>query len=90
MRGSLLRQALFQELAPRARETGTSILTWGSLGEGILSAKFDTTVSFGSDDRRSRYEDFKGEAFERNLRVANQVREVAERCEKTPAQVALR
>ena len=47
-------------------------MTWGSLGQGILTGKYNReNVCFGADDRRSReiYVNFHGEKLEQNLRI---------------------
>ena len=56
-------------------------MTWGSLGQGILTGKYDKTVSFGSDDRRSRevYVNFHGEKLEKNLKIVDTMRPIAEK-----------
>ena len=38
-----------------AQDLEMTILTWGSLGQGILTGKYTKeNVNFGNDDRRSR------------------------------------
>lgn len=55
-------------------------LTWGSLGQGILTGKYGADVHFDSDDRRSRaaYDNFYGEKLARNLRIVEVMRPIAE------------
>lgn len=67
-------------------------LTWGSLGQGILSGKYDATSTFGSDDRRSRptYINFHGAKLAHNLRIVELLRRVANEIGTTPAAVAIR
>lgn len=67
-------------------------LTWGSLGQGILTGKYDRGTVFGKDDRRSRdiYVNFHGEKLEQNLRIVEVLRAVAEKHEKTLAACAIR
>lgn len=90
VRGSLLRRRLVKELKPVARANDVRVISWGSLGEGMLSAKFSESTTFDGNDRRSRYEDFSGEAFERGLHVAQTLRDEAAPLDKTAAQLALR
>ena len=67
-------------------------LTWGSLGQGILTGKYDKNVAFGSDDRRSReiYVNFHGEKLKKNLGIVEALKEVGQEREKTPASIAIR
>lgn len=54
-------------------------MTWGSLGQGILTGKYDGNTAFGSDDRRSRavYVNFHGEKLAQNLRIVEVLKEIA-------------
>ena len=70
-----------------------SILTWGSLGQGILTGKYnrENTV-FGADDRRSRdiYVNFHGEKLEKNLAIVDAMRPIAQKYGKPVSAVAIR
>lgn len=72
------------------QETGSSLVTWGSLAQGLLSGKYDANSYFGENDRRSRYENFQGEKFARNLHTVEVIKRVAAQLGKSPAQVAIR
>lgn len=67
-------------------------LTWGSLGQGILTGKYSRDAHFDSDDRRSRavYVNFHGEKFQKNLDIVDAMRPIAAAHEKTLAAVAIR
>lgn len=68
-------------------------LTWGSLGQGILTGKYTKdNVNFGSDDRRSReiYVNFHGEKLLKNLEIVEAMKKIAEKYEKPVAAVAIR
>ena len=68
-------------------------LTWGSLGQGILTGKYTKeNVNFGSDDRRSReiYVNFHGEKLEKNLAIVDAMRPIADRYNKPLSALAIR
>lgn len=67
-------------------------LTWGSLGQGVLTGKYGADASFGADDRRSRavYVNFHGERLERNLRIVESMRGVSERTGRSLPAIAVR
>lgn len=69
-----------------------SPLTWGSLGQGILTGKYDKSSVFGKDDRRSRsvYVNFHGEKLEKNLKIVEVLKQIAEKKNISVAAVALR
>ena len=73
-------------------EFSISPFTWGSLGQGILTGKYDKSVAFGSDDRRSRdiYVNFHGEKLLKNLEIVDVMRGIAEAHDKPVSAVAIR
>lgn len=75
-----------------AEELQLTPLTWGSLGQGILSGKYDRNTTFGPDDRRSRptYVNFHGEKLLKNLEIVDAMRPIAQAHGKSIAAVAIR
>ena len=75
-----------------AEVLGLNPLTWGSLGQGILTGKYDASSTFGSDDRRSReiYVNFHGEKLLQNLRIVDKLREIAAQTGKSIPACAIR
>lgn len=70
-----------------------SPMTWGSLGQGILTGKYTReNVNFGSNDRRSRdiYVNFHGEKLEQNLRIVDVLKRIAAERDKSVAACAIR
>lgn len=67
-------------------------MTWGSLGQGILTGKYDKTVTFDTNDRRSRdiYVNFHGEKLLKNLKIVEVMKKIAKEHEKSVASVAIR
>lgn len=68
-------------------------MTWGSLGQGILTGKYNReNICFGADDRRSReiYVNFHGEKLEQNLRIVEALKKIAANREKSVAACAIR
>lgn len=66
--------------------------TWGSLGQGILSGKYDKNCKFDSNDRRSRdiYVNFHGEKLLKNLEIVEVLKEIAKETGKSVSSVAIR
>ena len=83
-----------QEEALVSLQTQLSLtpLTWGSLGQGILTGKYDRTVAFDCSDRRSRstYTNFHGEKLTKNLAIVEVLKDIAERYHKPVSSVAIR
>ena len=67
-------------------------LTWGSLGQGILSGKYDKNCKFDSNDRRSRdiYVNFHGEKLLKNLEIVEKMKEISHEVGKPVSSIAIR
>lgn len=68
-------------------------LTWGSLGQGILTGKYTIdNINFDSSDRRSRdiYVNFHGEKLLKNLHIVEVMKEIAIKYNRTVSAVAIR
>lgn len=74
------------------KEVGVNPLTWGSLGQGILTGKYDKSCAFESNDRRSRdiYVNFHGEKLLKNLDIVEAMCPIATRHGVSVAAVAIR
>lgn len=73
-------------------EIGVTPLTWGSLGQGILTGKYNRTCTFKQNDRRSRdiYVNFHGEKLTKNLDIVDAMRPIAAAHKVSVAAVAIR
>lgn len=67
-------------------------ITWGSLGQGILTGKYDKNTTFGKDDRRSRdiYVNFHGDKLIKNLEIVEVLKQIAKEMDKSVSSVAIR
>jgi aryl-alcohol dehydrogenase-like predicted oxidoreductase len=68
-------------------------LSWGSLGQGVLSGKYASIDGLGQEDRRRRrvYANFQGDGLVRNLRLVEQIRaRLAGYPGATTSQIAIR
>lgn len=75
-----------------ANELSMTPLTWGSLGQGILTGKYDRNVKFDSDDRRSKeiYVNFHGEKLLKNLRIVDEIKKISSATGKAVPSIAIR
>ena len=81
-----------QDLLTLSEEFGFSPLTWGSLGQGILTGKYTKDALFASNDRRSRdiYVNFHGDKLLKNLEIVEAMRPMAKAHGVAVAAVAIR
>lgn len=75
-----------------SKEMNMTPLTWGSLGQGILTGKYGRDVAFDPSDRRSRptYPNFHGKKLLKNLDIVDKMREIGPCYGKEPAAIAIR
>ena len=78
-----------EEILPLLRELGIGLVPYSPLGRGFLTGTIRTIEDFADDDFRRSNPRFVGEAFERNLALADEVAEVAAEAGATVGQVAL-
>ena len=67
-------------------------MTWGSLGQGMLSGKYDENTRFGENDRRRQdvYTNFHGDKLKHNLKIVEVLREIAAKYDKSCSATAVR
>jgi aryl-alcohol dehydrogenase-like predicted oxidoreductase len=77
------------ELLPALNDLGIGLVAYSPLGRGFLAGRFRRLDDLAPDDWRRRNPRFQGENFERNVALADHVREIARTKKSTPAQLAL-
>ncbi|HZZ45475.1 MAG TPA: aldo/keto reductase [Pseudonocardia sp.] len=77
------------ELLPVLREWGIGFVPYAPLGHGFLTGQIRTPDDIPDDDWRKTNPRFLGEAFAENLRIVEEVRNIATETGATPAQIAL-
>jgi aryl-alcohol dehydrogenase-like predicted oxidoreductase len=76
-------------LIPALSELGVALVAYSPLGRGFLGGRFRTLADLAPDDWRRRNPRFQGGNFERNVALADRVREMAAKKDCSPAQLAL-
>jgi aryl-alcohol dehydrogenase-like predicted oxidoreductase len=84
---SLFTRELEREIVPVARELGVGIVPYSPLGRGELTGALGEITADG--DFRSSAPRFQADNRERNLRLVERLREMADELGATPAQLAL-
>ncbi|MDA8489863.1 aldo/keto reductase [Kluyvera sp. Awk 3] len=78
-----------EQVLPTLQELGIGLVPYSPLGKGFLTGKIDAETVFDSNDIRAKTPRFTEEARASNQRLIVLIREIAERHQATPAQVAL-
>ena len=89
---SLARRKNEDDLRKLQTELDLTPMTWGSLGQGILTGKYDLNSKFGYDDRRRLdiYVNFHGDKLKKNMEIVDVLREIAVNRGKTLSACAIR
>jgi aryl-alcohol dehydrogenase-like predicted oxidoreductase len=77
------------DVLPTLEELGIGFVPYSPLGKGFLTGKIDENTAFDSSDFRNIVPRFTPEARKANLALVDLLREIAERKQATPAQLAL-
>jgi aryl-alcohol dehydrogenase-like predicted oxidoreductase len=78
-----------EEVLPVLRELGIGLVPYSPLGRGFLTGQVRSLDDLEDGDFRKSNPRFEGQNFQHNLRVADEVRQIAAEAGATPAQVAL-
>jgi aryl-alcohol dehydrogenase-like predicted oxidoreductase len=77
------------EVLPTCEELGIGFVPFSPLGKGFLTGKIDENTTFDSSDFRNIVPRFTPEARKANQALVDLLRDIAERKQATPAQIAL-
>ncbi|NUS04903.1 MAG: aldo/keto reductase [Nonomuraea sp.] len=86
---SLFTRFAEREVIPTCRELGIGIVAYSPLGRGILTGAISDLDRLAADDHRRQNPRFAPGNLERNTRLAEALRPIAEEVGATPAQLAL-
>ena len=86
---SLWERNLEESIIPLLRELGIGLVPFSPLGRGFLAGGVKRAEEYADGDFRKGDPRFQGENFDKNMRAAGVVRDVAKTHGATPAQIAL-
>jgi aryl-alcohol dehydrogenase-like predicted oxidoreductase len=84
----MLQRDIEKDVLPFCKEHNVGVVTYGSICRGLLTGKFKKGDTFPKNDLRSRDPMF-NENFEKNLAIVEKLRPLAEKYDKTLAQLAI-
>jgi aryl-alcohol dehydrogenase-like predicted oxidoreductase len=88
---SLVRREVEQEILPYCRSNGLGVIVYSPMASGLLTGAMtrERAASLPVSDWRSRDVEFKEPRLSRNLALVERLREVGERVQRPPGQVAI-
>ncbi|GAA6621038.1 aldo/keto reductase [Scytonema sp. NUACC26] len=78
-----------KQVLPTVRDLGIGFVPYSPLGRGFLTGQVKRAEEFAEDDYRRHDPRFQGENFESNMRIVEQVKQIAQSKGATPGQIAL-
>lgn len=78
-----------KQVLPTVRDLGIGFVPYSPLGRGFLTGQVKRAEEFAEDDYRRHDPRFQGENFETNMRIVEQVNQIAQSKRGTPGQIAL-
>jgi aryl-alcohol dehydrogenase-like predicted oxidoreductase len=88
-RYNLLHREAEEEILPFCEDNEIAVLAYSPIASGLLTGKFTPEWKFEEGDHRASHPDFVSPAYDRHLRVVENLREYADRRECTPTQLAI-
>lgn len=85
----MLKRDVEAEILPFCRDHGIGVIVYSPMAKGLLTGKYKPADTFPSGDFRGMDPRYQGEAFQRNLRIVDRLRPIADRNGKTMAQLAV-
>lgn len=85
----MLKRDIEAEILPFCLEHGIGVVVYSPMAKGLLTGKYTAADSFPPGDVRAQDPRFQGENFQRNLRIVEKLRPIAERHGRTLAQLAI-
>lgn len=86
---SLFSRDIEASVVPAAARLGAALVAYSPLGRGFLTGSFASADDLADDDFRRSQPRFVGAAAARNAQLLEPIRQVAQRLDATPGQVAL-
>jgi aryl-alcohol dehydrogenase-like predicted oxidoreductase len=78
-----------EEVLRACEELGIAFVPYSPLGRGFLTGQFKTENDFETSDYRRHSPRFQGENFKNNLQLVEKIKELADKKNCTPSQLAL-
>jgi aryl-alcohol dehydrogenase-like predicted oxidoreductase len=85
----MLMRDIEHEVLPFCIDRGIGVVVYSPMAKGLLTGKYTSKDTFPASDVRSQDSRFQGEDFQRNLRIVDRLRNIADRHGRTPAQLAI-
>lgn len=86
---SVISRGIERDILPACRELGIAITAYGVLSRGLISGHWTPERQLAASDFRTRAPRFQGENLERNLRLVDALRRVAEEKRASVAQIVI-
>ena len=87
---SLIDKSPEKSLFKICKSLDINLISYGSLGQGLLSAKYEKDLQYGDDDCRARLPHFHGNLYDNYVPLLKVLKQISKKYKVTPSQIALR
>lgn len=86
---NMIQRDIEADILPWCRENNVSVMVYWPLMKGLLAGKLARDHQFAATDSRNKYSQFKGEEWEKNHTLVDELREIAATSGHTVAQLVV-
>ena len=86
---NMLQRQIEQDIIPWCRERDVAVVSYWPLMKGLLAGKLSRNHVFQPGDGRAKYPMFQGDEWQRNQDFVDELRNIADHCGRTVAQVVV-
>lgn len=86
---NMLQRDIEELTIPWCRERGIAVVVYWALMKGLLAGKLTRETALAENDNRLKYPMYQGEEWEKNQAFLDRLREIADDCGRTVAQVVI-
>jgi len=86
---NMIQRDIEADVLPWCRENNVSVMVYWPLMKGLLAGKLRRAHKFAEGDSRNKYSQFKGEEWEKNQTLVDELREIAAQTGHTVAQLVV-
>ncbi|MDH5716635.1 MAG: aldo/keto reductase [Spirochaetia bacterium] len=87
---NILERNFEKTVISESKKLNLNIFTYGTLFQGLLTGKYNLSSKFSANDRRTRLEQFQENKFKENIKLIEELKEIARKHKKTCSQIAIR
>ena len=86
---NMLQREIERQTIPWCRQEGVAVVVYWALMKGLLAGRLEASTPLAAGDRRRDYPMYQGDEWDKNQQFVAALRDIAEACDKTVAQLVV-